>query len=65
MEVSQGQILKEPKLQELLSLFMTHLLIVMHAPVNFMNIFHTVKELWPGHEVGCTDRQMDVRDGQG
>ena len=30
-----------------------------------MNIFHTVWELWPGHEVGRTDGQTDGRtDGQ-
>ena len=36
-------------MQELSSLFMTHRLNVMHAPVSFMNIFHTVNELWPRH----------------
>ena len=23
-----------------------------------MNIFHKVLELWPGHEVGCTDSRI-------
>ena len=40
-------------MQELSSLFMTHRLIVMYAPV----------ELWPGHESG-TDRRTDGRTGR-
>ena len=35
MELSQGEIIQKPKLQELSSLFMTHSLIVMYAPVKF------------------------------
>ena len=35
MEPSQGEIIQEPKLQELSSLFMTHRLSVMHALVKF------------------------------
>ena len=35
MEFSQGEIIKKPKMQELSSLFMTHRLIVMYAPVKF------------------------------
>ena len=35
MELSQGQIIQKPNKQELSSLFMTHLLTVMHAPVKF------------------------------
>ena len=35
MELSQGQIIQKPNKQELLSLFMTHRLNVMHAPVKF------------------------------
>ena len=69
MELSQADKIQKPKMQELSSLFMTHRLNVMYAPVNFMNILHTVWELWPGHEVGRTDGQMDgqtdVRDVQG
>ena len=49
MELSQGQIIKKPNKQELSFFFMTHCLNVMHAPVNFINIFHTNKESWPGH----------------
>ena len=35
MELSQGEIIQKPKMQELSSLFMTHRLNVMHAPVKF------------------------------
>ena len=35
MELSQGKIIQKPKMQELSSLFMTHCLNVMHAPVKF------------------------------
>ena len=35
MELSQGEIILKPKKQELSSLFMTHRLIVMYAPVKF------------------------------
>ena len=51
MELSQGQIIQKPNKEELSSLFMTHHLNVMHAPVKFHNIFHMVKELWPGHSL--------------
>ena len=42
MELSQGQIIQKPNKQELSSMFITHCLNVMHASVNFHNIFHTV-----------------------
>ena len=35
MELSQGQIVQKPNKQELSSLFMTHRLNVMHAPIQF------------------------------
>ena len=35
MEPSQGEIIQKPKMQELSSLFMTHHINVMHAPVKF------------------------------
>ena len=35
MELSQGEIIKKSKMQELSSLFMTHRLSVMHALVKF------------------------------
>ena len=64
MELSQEKIIQKPKMQELSSLFMTHRLIVMYAPVKF----HKVLELWLGHESGMygrTDGRTDVRDRQG
>ena len=35
MELSQGEIIQKAKMQELSTLFMTHHLNVMHAPVKF------------------------------
>ena len=35
MELSKREIIQKPKMQELSSLFMTHRLIVMYAPVKF------------------------------
>ena len=35
MVLNQGEIIQKPKMQELSSLFMTHRLIVMYAPVKF------------------------------
>ena len=35
MELSQGEMIQKPKMQELSSLFMTHCLNAMHAPVKF------------------------------
>ena len=35
MEFSQGEIIRKSKMQELSSLFMTHHINVMHAPVKF------------------------------
>ena len=35
MELSQGEIIQKPNMQELSSLFMTHCLIVMYAPVKY------------------------------
>ena len=35
MELSQGKIIQNQKMQELSSLFMTHRLNVMHAPIKF------------------------------
>ena len=44
MELSQEEIILKPKMQELSSLFMTHRLIVMYAPVKFsLNIFYFIK----------------------
>ena len=68
MELSQGEIIQKPKMRELSSLFMTHRLIVMYAPVKFHEYIPYGFELWPGHESGTygrTDGRTDVRDGQG
>ena len=35
MELNQGEIIQKAKMQELSSLFMTHCLNVLHAPVKF------------------------------
>ena len=35
MELNQGEIIQNPKTQWLTSMFMTHRLIVMYAPVKF------------------------------
>ena len=59
MELSQAEIIQKPKMQELSSLFMTHRLNVMYAPVKF-------HEYIPyGWTYGRTDGRTDVRDGQG
>ena len=65
MQLSQGEIIQKPKMPELSSLFMTHRLNVMYAPVKFhIYIFHTVWELWPGHDMGRTDGRTDRRTGR-
>ena len=51
MELNPGEIIQKPKMQELSSLFMTHRLIVMYAPVKFHEYIPTVSELWPGHRL--------------
>ena len=63
MELSQGEIIKKPKMQELSSLFMTHRLIVMFAPVKFHEY------ILYGFGVMARTRKWDVRtdrrtDGQ-
>ena len=63
MEFSQGEIIKKPKMQELSSLFMTHRLIVMYAPVKFHEYIPCFGVMartrkWDGQ----TDRQTYVTD---
>ena len=59
MELSQGEIIQKPKMRELSSLFMTHRLIVMYAPVKF----HEYIPL--GFGVMARTRKLDVRtDGR-
>ena len=48
------------KNQELSSLFMTHRISAMHALIKFPEY---IQELWPGHEVGCTDGQTHRING--
>ena len=59
MELSQGEIIQKPTMRELSSLFMTHRLIVMYAPVK-------VHEYIPeGFGVMDRTRKWDVRtDGR-
>ena len=51
MELSQGEIIQKPKMQELSSLFMTYCIIVMYAPVKFHEYIPYSYELWPGHHL--------------
>ena len=55
MEISQGEIMQKPKTQELSSLFMTHRLIVMYAPVKFHEYIPQ------GFGVIARSRKWDVR----
>ena len=54
MELSQGQIIQKPNKQELSSLFMTHRLNVMHAPVKFHKYISYGLGVMAGHELGRT-----------
>ena len=55
MELNQGEIIQKPKMQELSSLFMTHRLNMMYAPVKF-------HEYIPyGFGVMARTRKWDVR----
>ena len=64
MELSQGQIIQKQNKQKLSSFFTTHHLNVMHAPVKFINIFHTVKELWHGLLYGTKSRAANSKTKQ-
>ena len=67
MELSQGEIIQKPKMQELSSLFTSHRLIVMYAPVKFHEyipfIPYKVLELWPEHESGTYERTYGTDRG--
>ena len=68
MELSQGEIIQKPKMRELSSLFMTHRLIVMYAPVKFHEYIpygFGVMARTRKWTYGRTDVRTDVRDGQG
>ena len=58
MELSQGEIIQKPKMRELSSLFMTHRLIVMYAPVKFHEYIPK------GFGVMARTRKWDVRTGR-
>ena len=62
MELSQGQIIQKSNKQELSSLFMTHRLNVMHAPVKFHKYIPYGLEDGPDTN---WDGRTYVRDGQG
>ena len=68
MELSQAEIIQKPKMQEFSSLFMTHRLNVMYAPVKFHEYIPYglgVMARTRSGTYGWTDGQTDVRDGQG
>ena len=61
MEPSQGQIIQKPNKQELSSLFMTHRLNVMHAPVKFHKYIPYGLGVMAWTRIGrdvCTDVRM-------
>ena len=64
MELSQAEIIQRPKMQELSSLFMTHRLNVMYAPVECHEYIPYGLGIMARTPSG-TDGQTDVRDGQG
>ena len=49
MELSKGRIIQKPKMQKLSSLFLTHRLSLMHAPVKFHEYIPYGLELCRGH----------------
>ena len=66
MQLRQGKIIQNQKMQELSSLFMTNHLIVMDTPVKFHEYIPCFGVMartrkWDG----LTDGRTDVRDGQG
>ena len=63
MELSQGQIIQKPNEQELSSLFMTHRLNVMHAPVKFHKYIPYGLGVMARRRIG-TDGRTYVRTGR-
>ena len=68
MELSQAEIIQKPKMQELSSLFMTHRLNVMYAPVKFheyipygLGVMARTRSGTYGRTDGRPDRQTDGR----
>ena len=67
MELSQAEIIQKPKMQELSSLFMTHRLNVMYAPVKFHEYIQYglgVMAWTQSGTYGRTDGRTDRRTGQ-
>ena len=64
MELSQRQIIQKMNKQELSSLFMTHCLNVMHAPVKFHKYIPYGLGVMARYELGCTYIWTYVRMGQ-
>ena len=67
MELSQAEIIQKPKMQELSSLFMTHCLNVMYAPVKFHEYIPYglgVMARTRSETYGRTDRRTDRRTGR-
>ena len=67
MELSQGEIIQKPKMQELSSLFMTHRINAMHALIKFPEYIPYVLRVMARTQSGTygrTDRRMDRRTGQ-
>ena len=64
MELSQAEIIQKPKTQELSSLFMTHRLNGMYAPVKFHEYIPYGLGVMARTRSGI-DRRTDIRDGQG
>ena len=64
MELSQAEVIQKPKMQELSSLFMTHRLNVMYAPVKFHEYIPYGLGVMARTRSGTyrrTDRQTDGR----
>ena len=67
MELSQAEIFQKPKMQALSSLFMTHRLNVMYAPVKFHEYIPYglgVMAQTRSGTYGRTDRRTDRRTGR-
>ena len=71
MELSQAEIIQKPKMQELSSLFMTHRLNVMYAPVKFheyipygLGVMARTRSGTYGQTDGQTDGRTDRRTGR-
>ena len=65
MELSRGEMIQNPKMQELFSLFMTHRLIVMHAPVKLHEYIQYGLGVIARTRSGVYRQTDRVRDGQG